>query len=53
MNWQKIAIILIIWAQMCLMFGVLLNQISFEKFISIQISIIMLLIPSPIHDRDN
>jgi len=53
MNWQKVAVFLIVWAQTCLMFGVLLNQINFEKFISIQISIIMLLVPSPIHDKDN
>jgi len=54
MNWQKIAIFLILWAQICLIFGVFLGQISFEKFISIQVSVIMLLVPSPIHDkRDN
>jgi len=53
MTWQQIILGLIVWAQTCLIFGVLLNQITFEKFISIQLSIIMLLLPSPFKDKDN
>jgi len=51
--WQKVIIGLVIWAQTCLALGVALGVLSFREFISIQVSLIMLLLPSPILKRDN
>jgi len=52
MTWKSIALSLIIWIQVCLVLGVLFNQISFEKFLSLQISVILLILPSPLKDKD-
>jgi len=44
----------ILWAQTCLALGVLSGVLSVKDFITIQVSLVMLLIPSPIlQDREN
>jgi len=38
----------IFWVQICLALGVLTGTLTFRDFIAIQVSIVMLLVPSPI-----
>jgi len=53
MNWQKIILIAILWAQTCLVIGLLIGSLTFKQFIDIQVSIIMLLLPSPLNKNND
>jgi hypothetical protein len=48
MTREKLIIGLIFWIQTCLALGVLTGTLTFRDFIAIQVSIITLLVPSPI-----
>jgi|YNPBryunderm2012_1023409.scaffolds.fasta_scaffold19876_2 hypothetical protein len=57
MTSQKLILGLLIWIQTCLTLGVFGGALNFNDWIAIQVSLIMLLIPSPIvqnkKDEDN
>jgi len=48
MTKEKLIVGSIFWVQTCLALGVLTGALTFRDFIAIQVSIIMLLVPSPI-----
>jgi hypothetical protein len=48
MNYQKLILGSIIWIQTCLTLGVFSGALSFKDWIAIQVSLIMLLVPSPV-----
>jgi hypothetical protein len=57
MTREKLIMGSILWVQTCLALGVLTGTLTFRDFIAIQVSIITLLVPSPIfqnkEDEDN
>jgi hypothetical protein len=51
---QKIILLALLWAQTCLVIGIFAGVLSFRDFIAIQVSLIMLLVPSPLlQDKNN
>jgi hypothetical protein len=51
---QKIILLGLLWAQTCLVIGIFTRVLSFRDFIAIQVSLIMLLVPSPLlQNKDN
>jgi hypothetical protein len=54
MSFKQLVLISIFWAQTCLALGVLSGVLSVKDFITTQVSLIMLISPSPIlQDREN
>jgi hypothetical protein len=50
---QKVILLALIWAQTCLVIGIFAGVLSFRDFIAIQVSLIMLLVPSPFVQNKN
>jgi hypothetical protein len=48
MTREKLIVGSIVWVQICLTLGVFTGTLTFRDFIAIQVSLIMLVIPSPI-----
>jgi hypothetical protein len=54
MSFKQLVLGSILWAQTCLALGVLSGVLSAKDFITIQVSLIMLISPSPIlQDKGN
>jgi hypothetical protein len=54
MTSKKLILGLIIWIQTCLTLGVFSGALNFKDWIAIQISLIMLLVPSPmVQNKEN
>jgi len=50
---QKVILLGLLWAQTCLVIGVFTGVLSFRDFTAIQVSLIMLLVPSPLVQNKN
>ena len=50
---QKIILLGLLWAQTCLVIGIFVGVVTVRDFIAIQVSLIMLLIPSPLVQNKN